>query len=216
MEMDMYTVREVVLRLIIVVLSLTLHEWGHAIVADKLGDPTPRSEGRVTLYPMAHLDWIGTVLFPLLGAIGFFGSFAMLGWAKPVYTNPSNFRRGHFDQALVTLAGPGVNFALALIGTVAAAIFVRLQIQPAADFCVLLISVNVGLFVFNLLPIPPLDGSKFLMYWFGMTEDLYYRLSTFGGFFLLLLINIPAFRKMLGMLIAIAARPFESLLFLLT
>src|ERR1044071_2878675 len=125
MDIDMGALRDGVLRFIILVLSLSLHEWGHAIVADKLGDDTPRAQGRVTLYPMAHIDWIGTILIPAMSALGFFGGFSMIGWAKPVYTNPANFRRGMFDQALVTIAGPGVNFTLALLGTFAAAIAIH-------------------------------------------------------------------------------------------
>lgn len=216
MDFDLYAVREGALRFIVVVLSLSMHEWGHAFVADKLGDDTPRSQGRVTMFPMAHIDWIGTILMPLLGAMGFFGSFAMIGWAKPVYTNPSNFRRGQFDQALVTIAGPGVNFALALIATLGLALAVRLHSAAAMDFFQLAVGVNVGLMVFNLLPIPPLDGSKFLMYWFGMSEEMYSRLATFGSFVLLLLINIPAFRQFFMVLIRLALLPFNALLVALT
>ena len=115
-------VREGLIFFIILVCSLSLHEWGHAIVADMLGDDTPRSQGRVTTNPLAHIDPIGTLLFPLLGAFGFFGKLAMIGWAKPIYTNPSNFKRGRVDQAWVTLAGPGVNLFLALIAVIAAAV----------------------------------------------------------------------------------------------
>src|SRR4051812_12007224 len=121
MDIDMGALREGVLSFIVLVLSLSLNEWGHAIVADTLGDDTPRSQGRVTLYPMAHIDWIGTILIPAMSALGFFGGFAMIGWAKPVYTNPANFRRGMFDEALVTIAGPGVNLFLAFLGTLGAA-----------------------------------------------------------------------------------------------
>ncbi|MCX6952290.1 MAG: site-2 protease family protein [Verrucomicrobia bacterium] len=216
MDFDLYAVREGALRFIVIVLSLSMHEWGHAVVADKLGDDTPRSQGRVTMFPLAHIDWIGTILMPLLGAMGFFGSFAMIGWAKPVYTNPSNFRRGQFDQALVTIAGPGVNFALALLATLGMVVAVRMQSGAVVDFFQLVVGVNVGLMVFNLLPIPPLDGSKFLMYWFGMSEEMYSRLATFGSFVLLLLINIPAFRQFLTVLFRAALIPFNALLVILT
>src|SRR4051812_37544376 len=119
MDIDMGLLRDGILRFIVVVLSLALHEWGHAIVADKLGDDTPRLEGRVTLYPMAHVDWIAAFLFPALPAIGFFGNFAMIGRAKRVYTTPSIFRGGIFDEALVPSAGPAMNVVLALLGTIA-------------------------------------------------------------------------------------------------
>lgn len=199
--------REGAVGLIIVVCSLALHEWGHAIVADRLGDDTPRREGRVTLNPFAHIDLIGTILIPLMQVLGIFGGFGMIGWVKPVYTNPSNFRRGYFDQALVTLAGPGVNVALALLATVAAAVVARLAPDTIALF-VMALQINVALFVFNLLPIPPLDGSKFLIYWFGMTEETYQRVSTFGGLFLLLLINLPVFQSLIERLLNFAAIPF--------
>jgi Zn-dependent protease len=216
MDIDMAALRDGVLRFIILVLSLSLHEWGHAIVADKLGDDTPRSQGRVTLYPLAHIDFVGTILIPALGALGFFGNFAMIGWAKPIYTNPANFRRRNFDQALVTIAGPGVNVLLAAIGTIGAAIAVRTGSYPFREFCQMLIIINVALFVFNLLPIPPLDGSKFFMYWFGMAEETYMRISLYGSFALLLLINVPAFRELVSHLIAIGLIPFTMLFRVLT
>lgn len=215
MDLDLAMVREGLLRVLVVMCSLALHEWGHAIVADKLGDDTPRSQGRVTLNPLVHIDWIGTILIPLLGALGFFGGFSMIGWAKPIYTNPANFRRGMFDQALVTIAGPGVNFILAILATFALALSYRHA--PALEHLFeLLLLVNVGLMVFNLLPIPPLDGSKFLMYWFGMSEELYGQLSMYGSFLLLALVNISAFREFMSVLFKLALLPFDRLLGLLT
>jgi Zn-dependent protease len=216
MDIDMAALRDGVLRFIILVLSLSMHEWGHAFVADKLGDDTPRAQGRVTMFPLAHIDVIGTLIIPAMGALGFFGNFAMIGWAKPVYTNPSNFRRGMFDQALVTIAGPGVNVMLALIATLGAAAAAHLNSIPFAEFCQLVIVVNVALAIFNLLPIPPLDGSKFLMYWFGMSEETYARFAMYGGFVLLVLINIPGFRALVGTLIGFGLIPFQMLLHSLT
>jgi Zn-dependent protease len=195
---------------IILVCSLALHEWGHAIMADKLGDDTPRSQGRVTTNPLVHIDPIGTILIPLLGAFGFFGNFSMIGWAKPIYTNPSNFRRGKYDQAWVTIAGPSVNFSLALIAVIAAAVADRFSWGIGSLFGTIC-SLNVSLVVFNLLPIPPLDGSKFLMYWFGMSEENYFQFSKWGGVILLVLVNIPVFRAFVGFLIHLASIPFNLL-----
>jgi Zn-dependent protease len=203
-------VREGLIFFIILVCSLSLHEWGHAIVADMLGDDTPRSQGRVTTNPLAHIDPIGTILFPLLGAFGFFGKLAMIGWAKPIYTNPSNFKRGMFDQAWVTIAGPGVNFFLALFAVIAAAVADRNSWGIGPLFGTIC-SLNISLVIFNLLPIPPLDGSKFLMYWFGMSEENYAQLSKWGGLILIVLINISAFRTFLGFLIGLASIPFNLL-----
>lgn len=210
MDIDFGELRIGILRFIVLVCSLALHEWGHAIVADRLGDDTPRSQGRVTLYPMAHIDLIGTILIPALGALGFFGSFAMIGWAKPIYTNPANFKRGMFDEALVTLAGPAVNLALAFIATVLAALAHR-YFPSLSLLCGIVLMVNVSLFVFNMLPIPPLDGSKFLMYWFGLSQETYARVAFYGSFALLLLINLQAFRQFVGMLIYYALVPFNVL-----
>lgn len=200
-------VREGLILFIILVCSLALHEWGHAIVADMLGDDTPRSQGRVTTNPLVHIDLLGTIILPLLGVFGFFGKFSMIGWAKPIYTNPANFRRGQFDQALVTIAGPAVNFILALVGVVLAALAHRFSWEIAPIFGMIYM-LNLSLVVFNLLPIPPLDGSKFLMYWFGMSEETYIRFSTWGGYLLVVLINIAAFRAFYGTLIRLASIPF--------
>ncbi len=212
---DAGTLRTALLDVLIVIVSLTVHEWGHAIVADRLGDHTPRSEGRVTLNPFSHIDLIGTLLIPLLGALGFFGSFGMIGWAKPVYTNPNNFRNRKADQAWVTLAGPGMNIALALFAVLGMAIAVR-SVPTLEPLLAKVLIINVSLCVFNLLPIPPLDGSKFLMYWFGMSEETYIRFAQWGGILLLVLVNIPAFRGILSFLIGLVLVPFAALHQLLT
>lgn len=202
--------REALIYLIVIVASLALHEWGHAFTADRLGDPTPHSQGRVTLNPLAHIDLLGTIVIPFLSALGFFGGLGMIGWAKPVWTNPSYFRRRTYDSALVTLAGPGVNFALALVFTVLTALSTRFlpSLTPLLD---LVMSVNIGLMAFNLLPIPPLDGSKFLMYWFGMGEETYAQISRWGPLALILMINLDAGRAVLRLIFHVAEFPFALL-----
>jgi Zn-dependent protease len=215
MDLDAGLLREAFLQLIIVACSLALHEWGHAIVADRLGDDTPRSQGRVTLNPLAHIDPIGTLVIPLMGMLGFFGSFGMIGWAKPIETNPSRYRNRYRSMALVTLAGPGMNVLLALLATVVAALFNRFSLR-GEELLILVLRVNVSLAVFNMIPLPPLDGSKFLIYWFGMSEETYQRIAVWSQFLLLLLVNIPQFRQLLGMLIALASIPFSILYGLLT
>jgi len=140
-------------------LLTTPHEFAHAWVATRLGDDTPQREGRVTLNPLAHVDWIGTVLLPaltsLLGA-GF------LGWGKPVNTNPSRLRFGLNGLALVALAGPASNivFALVLAAVAAATAHINLAV---ANFAAQGVELSLYLALFNMIPIPPLDGSKLLL-----------------------------------------------------
>ena len=140
-------------------LLTTPHEFAHAWVATKLGDDTPRLQGRVTLNPLAHVDWIGTVLLPavtsLLGA-GF------LGWGKPVSTNPSKLRGGLNGMALVALAGPASNvvFAVVLAAVAAATAHANLAV---ANFAAQGVRLSLYLALFNMIPVPPLDGSKLLL-----------------------------------------------------
>lgn len=210
MDFDLAELRSGALYFIVTVVSLALHEWGHAMTADRLGDSTPRLQGRVTLNPAVHIDLLGTIVIPLLAAMGFFGGFTVIGWAKPVMVTPANFRRGHFDLAWVTLAGPGMNAAIALLATVVAAMLVRVD-PKLHEFAIIILNVNVALFVFNLLPVPPLDGSKFLMYWFGMSEEAYIGFARWGGLLLLLLLNLSAFRHLLSGLFALGMLPFGFL-----
>ncbi len=202
--------REALIYLIIIVSSLAMHEWGHACMADRLGDPTPRSEGRVTLNPWPHIDLLGTIIVPFLGAIGLFGGIGMIGWAKPVWTNPSYYKNHTHGRMMVTLAGPGMNLILALVATFLAAMSARFlpSLEPLLH---LAMSVNIGLMAFNMLPIPPLDGSKFLMYWFGMSEETYMRISKWGPLLLIVIINMDGGRLFLRMIFSMAAVPFEVL-----
>ena len=135
------------------------HEFAHAWVATRLGDDTPRREGRVTLNPLAHVDWIGTALLPALTSL-FGGGF--IGWGKPVNTNPSRLRWGHNGLALVALAGPASNVVFAVILGVAAVKAANLM--PAfSEYAARGVRLSLYLALFNLLPVPPLDGSKLLL-----------------------------------------------------
>jgi Zn-dependent protease len=135
------------------------HEFAHAWAATRLGDDTPRLDGRVTLNPLAHVDWLGTVLLPALTSL-FGGGF--LGWGRAVNTNPSKLRGGLNGLALVALAGPASNIVFSVVLALAAVFLVR-PLPAAADFAVRGVTLSLYLALFNLLPIPPLDGSKLLL-----------------------------------------------------
>ena len=142
-----------------VLIAITFHEFAHAIVADKLGDDTPRMEGRISLNPLAHIDPVGFIML----------LFAGFGWGKPVHVNPRNYNRDiSMDKAdsIVSIAGPATNFILAIIFTVIYYIVYKTvgiantTIQIIMRMLLSIISINIGLGVFNLIPLPPLDGSK--------------------------------------------------------
>ena len=162
-----------VFEFVLLLFSLSVHECAHAWMASRLGDQTARLQGRITLNPLPHIDPIGTLLFPALMIVSSlfgYGSF-LIGWAKPTPVITRNFKNIVRDENLVTLAGPVSNLLLAccgFLGLVAIIVFTRnLPAQQTLDtsidalgtLCDLGIQVNLALFIFNLLPIPPLDGS---------------------------------------------------------
>lgn len=153
--------------LIVLVFSVIAHEVAHGVVANALGDPTARLAGRLTLNPIPHIDPIGSVLVPgvLLALNALTGGGFVIGWAKPVPYNPNNLRNPRMGSALIGAAGPLTNFAIALVAGFA----VRLMLAgaiPATEGAIIILTlfayINLLLGLFNLLPIPPLDGSKVL------------------------------------------------------
>jgi Zn-dependent protease len=145
--------------LVVLIVSVILHEVAHGYMANWLGDPTARLQGRLTLNPISHIDPVGSIGLPLLLLV--LQSPLLIGYAKPVPYNPYNFR-GRFDEGLVAFAGPGTNILIALIfGLVMR--FVGVDLGPAMQSaCAIIVYVNMLLALFNLIPIPPLDGSKVL------------------------------------------------------
>lgn len=158
--------------------GFVLHEWGHGYVANALGDPSPKQMGRLSFNPIRHIDPVG---FLLLLVAGF-------GWAKPVQVNPMNFANPRQGMAMVAIAGPLANFLLAL------ALLIMFQILPFSQFSLvgrILVEgawINVALGVFNLLPIPPLDGSKVLAFLLPADQAAWLEAGENYGWLILILL----------------------------
>jgi Zn-dependent protease len=170
------------------------HEFAHAWVATKLGDDTPTREGRVTLNPLAHVDWIGTALLPAVTSL-LGGGF--LGWGKPVNTNPSRLRWGLNGLALVALAGPASNVIFAFILALAAVLAFR--IAPAfSEYAAKGVQLSLYLAIFNLIPVPPLDGSKLLLA-AKIPYVVYAELARFGLLLLLVLLTATSLGRWMSL-----------------
>ncbi|CAN5397235.1 site-2 protease family protein [soil metagenome] len=197
--------REVVVNLAygmpIFIFSLSIHEAAHAITAKWGGDLTAAYQGRVTLNPLSHIDPIGTLVMPIIGA---FSSFGVLGWARPVPVVSTNFRRGSSYDVVVSLAGPFSNLLIAFFATVIYQGFLMGYVASGAAYNIdiidelfqRLIRINILLMVFNLLPLPPLDGSHVAWHWFikhrPWLRDIYASITPYGFLILLVMINTRA------------------------
>jgi Zn-dependent protease len=181
------------------IILLTFHEFGHAWVAEKCGDDTARLQGRVSLNPIVHIDLIGTVLLPLFMIFSSPGiSRFMIGWAKPVPVNPYNLRNPRRDDILVTMAGPAMNLILAVVLVALARVGLMIHQEPMANVCWDFASLSLLLCFFNLIPIPPLDGSHVLRNLTGMSYETYWQLSRYGFIAVILVLQVPQVRQVLS------------------
>ena len=173
------------LSFLVLIVSITIHEFCHALAADRLGDPTPRSLGRLTLNPLAHADPIGTIFLPLLSV---FTGIPTIGWAKPVVIDPYNFKNPKKDEMIVSIAGPAGNILLAVLASL---LFKILGVESV--FLYLLILINISLAVFNLLPIPPLDGSKIFLNLLPTEKSIQWQeaFDRYGFILLIVLVFLP-------------------------
>jgi Zn-dependent protease len=201
--MDQNLIINGLLQYLSLVILLTFHEYGHAWMAMQCGDDTAKSEGRCSLNPLVHMDPIGTGLIPLLQIFSpAFGSF-LLGWAKPVPVNLNNLRHPKRDDILVSMAGPAMNVLLA-IGLVALARVAGVAGQGSAvGIFISMAHLSLLLCFFNLLPIPPLDGSHVMRVLIGMDYLTYLQIAQYGFILIILILNfVPYVGALIGMVSA--------------
>jgi len=177
----MVNILSLIISVVSLVVAITIHEFSHALAADRLGDPTPRSQGRLSLNPLKHLDPIGTIMIFLVH----------FGWGKPVVIDPYNFKNPKKDEILVSVAGPASNLILAILLSIIIR-FLPLNLLAALIISTI-IQLNVLLAVFNLIPIPPLDGSKILLNLLPthLSEQWQEIFNQYGFILLIILLFLP-------------------------
>ncbi len=199
---DLTIIQKIAVWALPILFAITVHEWAHGFVAYKLGDPTAKMLGRLSLNPIKHIDPIGTVVVPLVLMV--LGGF-IFGWAKPVPITPKNLHNPKNDMAYVAAAGPLANFIMAILWALVIHLgYMMSHIYPdAMRFLVLTgvagIQINLILMVLNLLPVPPLDGSRILTRF--LPADMAYqynRLEPYGFFILLALLALGWLNFILG------------------
>ena len=210
----------IVVQFAVVLFAISVHESAHAWAADKFGDPTARLQGRVTLNPIAHIDLIGTIIFPILLAVV---GAPVFGWAKPVMVNPHNLRNRRRDGMFIAAAGPVANILVSL-GIIFLLLALSNPILTATDPTLLLLvkiasyllMINIFLAVFNLIPIPPLDGS-------GILEGLlrgealawFEKIKPYGFFILMLIIYTHVFDRIANAIFSLLFKIFPLLVYIL-
>lgn len=178
------------------IVLLTFHEYGHAWMASKCGDDTAKDQGRCSLNPIVHIDLIGTVVLPLLMIFLSPGlSRFLIGWAKPVPVNSANLRNPKLDDILISMAGPWMNLLLAVLLMGLTKLGAVVGWEEFAVFCAQLARLSLLLCFFNLIPIPPLDGSHVLRIVSGMSYETYFQFARFGFIAVILVLQIPFVRS---------------------
>ena len=203
----MVNLMNIIVDIPIALVAIIGHELGHAWVSTKLGDPTPRYEGRLTLNPLAHLDPIGTLLMIFTG----------FGWARPVGVNPMYYKDRKKGMALVAIAGPLSNFILAffcflavIVGNMSQGLANNVFFTSFSDFMVILANLSIGLGVFNLIPVPPLDGSNIIFPFLpnGAKKFMY----EYGQYIQFALLALLMFNVLDGVLYAMRSIVFDGIL----
>ena len=196
MNIGIDQVQQAILYLIAFILCVSVHEFGHAWVANRLGDPTPRLQGRLTLSPVHHIDLVGTLLIPFISVVSP-APLPLMAWGRPVQTNPLAYTRRfkvNTGRMLVAIAGPTMNLLMALLASMVIVIASHMGASVRFQVAIFnyLVQLNLILMCFNLLPIPPLDGGAVLAWvlprsWQGIVDVL----QRYGVFILFLLVLSP-------------------------
>ena len=210
--MEVGQLRDGLLQLILLIISIGLHEFGHAWMADLRGDPLPRLQGRVTLNPFAHTDPIGTIALPAI-MIFLSPGFGLIGWGKPVQISLPNPKTRRMDDIYITLAGPAMNLVLCFVFAVIGGLgdFDPRSQEVIIDFLQMGVFLNASLVVFNLIPIPPLDGSRVAVRLGLYSEETFLMLARWGFIILLVAVNLPFFREFMHTAIGLVATPWFRL-----
>jgi len=184
------------------IMAVVFHEFAHGFVAHRWGDSTAKDAGRLTLNPVPHMDPIGTVLFPMINMLS--GMNLLFGWARPVPISPNRFKKYRHGLFWVSLAGPGMNFALAILSAIAFCI-IHLTVpetfylyDPLVSMAFVSVSLNYALGIFNLIPLPPLDGSKIIESFLPYEAARKYESIAQYSFFILMALLLTGTLSILG------------------
>ncbi len=176
-----------IFQIIILIMSVVIHELSHGYMAELLGDPTPRLQGRLTLNPLKHLELFGSFLVPILTSLTGF----TFGWAKPIEWNPYNVKNKRIGEILISIAGPASNLFIAIVFGLVVRIFGNELPASFIQISVYVILINIVLAVFNMIPLPPLDGSKVLFSLLPPSmNNIRVTLERYSIFFFLILIFV--------------------------